>query len=254
MLYGRTSLLVVILLVVCSLSVRSEESGDELQELRLSVQALRQQNLSMQKQLQEALMKIEVLNLKSARTAPGNSTTEKKSGALREVPETAEELRWQMLTTLRLLRREQLSNEELEQRLRKVTLLAGEAIKSADKVDAKKRALLEDEIRSIRNLLGPLVLDGRKRESDEGSQDINVDALRKAKVANVRKDLSLVVLSVGRQHGVKPGMPFDIVRENKLVATVYVVEVRDQFCGALIERMEENNPVKVEDQAVLRKS
>lgn len=244
----------IVLVVVCSLSVRSEEVGDELQELRLSVQALRQQNLSLQKQLQQALMKIEVLNLKDARSGPGGSFSEKNSGSLRGVPETPEELRWQMLTTLRLLRREQLANDELEQRLRKVTLLAGEAVKSAEKVDPKKRSLLEDEMRSVRSLLGPLLLEGREEATAESRYDINIESLKRAKVSEIRKDLSMVVLNVGAEHGVKPGMPFDIIRDNKLVATVYVVEVRDKLCGALIERMEESNPVKVEDLAVLRKS
>jgi hypothetical protein len=64
----------------------------------------------------------------------------------------------------------------------------------------------------------------------------------------------LVVLKIGLEHGFQPGMPFDIVRNDKLVATVYVVEVRGKVCGALIERMEEGNPVKIDDRAVLRKS
>ena len=193
-------------------------------------------------------MKVEVLNLKTARSA---SSTEKKSDALKAVPETPEELRWQMLTTLRLLRREQLAARELEQRLRKINLLAGDAIKSAEKIDPKKRALLEDEMRSIRKLLGPI---GPARSESESDGSVDMEALKKARVAEFRKDLSLVVLDIGRVHGVQPGMPFDIVRNEKLVATVYVVEVRDKVCGALIERMEEDNPVKVDDQAVLRKS
>jgi hypothetical protein len=220
----------------------------ELQELRLSVQALRQQNLSLQKQLQEALMKIEVLNMRAERSG---SPVAKKSDEVKNLPESPEELRWQMLTTLKLLRREELANAELEQRLRKLNLLAGDAIKSVEKMDPKKRAMLEDEMRSIRKLLGPVRMAQGSRRGDE---NIDVEALGRAKVSDFRKNLSLVVLNVGSEHGVRAGMPFDIVRDNKLVASVYVVEVRDKVCGALIERMEENNPVKVEDRAVLRKS
>jgi hypothetical protein len=49
-------------------------------------------------------------------------------------------------------------------------------------------------------------------------------------------------------------MPFDIVRKDRLVATAVVVDVRDEICGALIERMDKKNPVRPEDQAMLRKS
>jgi len=198
-------------------------------------------------------MKIEVLNLRDARSGPGGSYSEKKSGGLKAVPETPEELRWQMLTTLRLLRREQLAGKELGQRLRKVTLLAEDAVKSAEKIEPKKRALLEDELRAVKKLLGPVKWE-RKEVAEVGQmENLDVEALKKARVAEFRKDLSLVVLNVGWEHGIRTGMPFDIVRDNKLVATVYVVEVRDKICGALIERMEESNPVRAEDRAVLRK-
>ena len=222
-----------------------------MQELRLSVQALRQQNLSLQKQLQEALMKIEVLNMKEARAKPaGGSAGQRNPEEVSDLPATPEQLRWQMLTTLKLLRREELANAELEQRLRKLNLLAGDAIKSSEKMDPKKRAMLEDEMRSIKKLLGP----ARLAQTQKGiAENIDVEALGRAKVSDFRKNLSLVVLNVGSEHGVRAGMPFDIVRDNKLVASVYVVEVREKVCGALIERMEENEPVRVEDRAVLRK-
>lgn len=199
-------------------------------------------------------MKIEALNVKLSRSGQGGSAPEKPSGALKELPGTPEELRWQLLTTLRLLRREQLAVEELEQRLRKITLVAEDAIKGADSVDPKKRALFEDEMRAARKLLGPAGPDRKQAVASGQAQNVDTAALHKAKVAEFRKQLSLVVLNVGRDHGVRAGMPFEITRDNKLVATVYVVEVRDRICGALIERMDERNPVKEDDRAILRKS
>ena len=199
-------------------------------------------------------MKIEVLNLKASRSGSGGSPAEKQADGLKELPDTPEELRWQLLTTLRLLRREQTAAEELEQRLRKITLLAEDTVRAADKVDPKKRALFEDEMRAVRKLLGPAGPD-RKHITETGQpENVDVEALKKVRVAEYRKQLSLVVLNVGREHGVRAGMPFDIVRDDKLVATVYVVEVREKICGALIERMDEKNPVKEEDRAVLRKT
>ena len=195
-------------------------------------------------------MKIEVLNMKDG--GRSSSFTEKKSGALKNLPETLEQLRWQMLTTLKMLRKSELANEELEKRLRRLTWSASEAIRSADKVDPKKRAEFEEELRLIKALIGPGL---REREADaRPAGDVDTSALDEAKVINVKRDLSLVVLNVGREQGVKLGMPFQVIRDGRLVAVVVVVDVRDKVCGALIERMDETNPVKVEDEAVLRKS
>ena len=195
-------------------------------------------------------MKIEVLNLKDG--GRSSSFTEKKSGALKNLPETPEQLRWQMLTTLKMLRKSELANEELEKRLRRLTWSASEAIRSADKVDPKKRAEFEEELRLIKTLIVPGL---RERDADaRPAGDVDTSALDEAKVINVKRDLSLVVLNVGREQGVKLGMPFQVIRDGRLVAVVVVVDVRDKVCGALIERMDETNPVKVEDEAVLRKS
>ena len=196
----------------------------------------------------EALAKLEVLNRRERRQ-PAEGAAQPSEAELRNIPQTAEQLRWQMLTTLRLLRKSELARQELEQRLRKLQWTASEAIHTAKELDGKKRASFEEEARSTQKLLGPPQLRGTTTE-------VNVDpqGLQKAKVVEVRKDLSLVVLNVGARQGIQLGMPFDIVRDGKLVAVVIVAEVRNDVCGALIERMEEKNPVRSEDLAVLRTS
>jgi hypothetical protein len=63
-------------------------------------------------------------------------------------------------------------------------------------------------------------------------------ALEAATVVDVNAKLQVVVLNVGQQAGVRVGMPFLVLRKDRLVGRVRVVEVRRQVCGAVIEEVE----------------
>jgi hypothetical protein len=68
-----------------------------------------------------------------------------------------------------------------------------------------------------------------------GSADGALDA---AKVLEVNPDLRLVVLNIGLLQGARIGMPVVILRGDRVVAELKIVEVRRRICGALIERVE----------------
>jgi hypothetical protein len=59
-----------------------------------------------------------------------------------------------------------------------------------------------------------------------------------ARVLDVNPKLRLVVLDIGAEHGARVGMPLLILRGDRVVATVRVVEVRARVCGAVIEKLE----------------
>jgi len=57
-----------------------------------------------------------------------------------------------------------------------------------------------------------------------------------------------VVFNVGARHGVHPGMPFSIFRQDKPVARALVVDVRQDVCGAVVQdQVSKDEPVKVGD-------
>jgi hypothetical protein len=68
-----------------------------------------------------------------------------------------------------------------------------------------------------------------------GSADGALDA---ARVLDVNPNLRLVVLNIGLLHGARIGMPVVILRGDRVVAELKIVEVRRRICGALIERVE----------------
>jgi hypothetical protein len=59
--------------------------------------------------------------------------------------------------------------------------------------------------------------------------------LLNASVISVKDEWSFVVANLGEKHGVKIGMPLRVMRGEQTIATLRVVDVRQQICGAVIE-------------------
>jgi hypothetical protein len=54
-------------------------------------------------------------------------------------------------------------------------------------------------------------------------------------VVEVKPELALVVANLGARQGVKTGMPFQVWRGNKQIASVRVVDVRYAVSGAIVQ-------------------
>ncbi len=61
--------------------------------------------------------------------------------------------------------------------------------------------------------------------------------LSDAIVIETKDEISLVVANVGRSHGVKVGMPFNVLRDGKVINQVKVVDVREKISGAVIQSL-----------------
>ncbi|MEZ5387876.1 MAG: hypothetical protein R3F13_20395 [Prosthecobacter sp.] len=73
--------------------------------------------------------------------------------------------------------------------------------------------------------------------------------LQSARVVSLKADLGIAVLSIGARNGVKPGMPFEIYREDKPIAKVLITEVRNTVCGAVVQELASaSDPVRVGDR------
>jgi hypothetical protein len=73
--------------------------------------------------------------------------------------------------------------------------------------------------------------------------------LKDARIVSLKNELGIAVLSVGARDGVKPGMPFEIYREDKPIAKVLVTEVRNSVSGAVVQELANiADPVQVGDK------
>jgi len=114
-------------------------------------------------------------------------------------------------------------------------------LKNASSVDGDARMALETEIRSSTELLG---VAGAAQPAESGDP---AGTLTDARVISVKDELALVVANLGRQQGVKIGMPFQVWREGRKIGIVRVVDVREKIAGAVIQSLDPSEKVKVGD-------
>ena len=74
-------------------------------------------------------------------------------------------------------------------------------------------------------------------------------SLMDGSVISVKDEWSFVVGNLGEKQGVKIGMPMRVMRGDKKIATLRVVDVRQRICGAVIQEMDSGKEqIKVGDR------
>ena len=115
-------------------------------------------------------------------------------------------------------------------------------LKGATSTDSEARMALETHLRSSNEILGKssaTVVEGAAAQA----------TLTDAMVISIKDELSLIVTNVGLRQGVKVGMPFQVIRDNREVGTVRVVDVREKIAGAVIQNLSsEKEKIRVGDR------
>lgn len=115
-------------------------------------------------------------------------------------------------------------------------------LQGATSTDSEARMALETHLRSSSEVLGktsPTVVEGGAAQA----------TLTDAMVISIKDELSLIVTNVGVRHGVKVGMPFQVIRDNREVGTVRIVDVREKIAGAVIQNLSsEKEKIQVGDR------
>jgi len=161
------------------------------------------------RELEDAQLRLENL---------GVSANDSKTGVL-------ESRLLQCLRELRVLRD---SNEAARGQL----LMLSEAVQmlmltSAD-TNPQSRMAVEAELRKTSEVLGLAGQASPKAVS--ASLDLGL-------VIESKEDLSLVVINLGKEHGVKIGMPFQVLRNGKLINRLKIVEVREKISGGVVQSL-----------------
>ena len=133
-------------------------------------------------------------------------------------------LRTRLLAAVRDLRLLQKENDEAKERLTALSESVMTLLKTSEGIDAKARLRVEESLRAANSLIG---------RSTKGQG--NPAGITGGRVIDVKPDLALVVSDLGSRQGVKTGMPFQVWRGDKQVASVRVVDVRDAVSGAIVQ-------------------
>jgi len=131
--------------------------------------------------------------------------------------------------------------EKLSEQLIRINEAILRFVKNASSVDGDARMGLETEMRSSSELLGLAA-------SVQPAANTNpAGSLTDARVISVKDELDLVVANLGRQQGVKLGMPFQVWRDGRKIGIVRVVDVRESISGAVIQSLDPSEKPKVGD-------
>src|SRR5438046_10117877 len=112
-------------------------------------------------------------------------------------------------------------------------------LKTSQNADAKARMDVETQLRSIDKLV----------TKSSNTPDLPEPSLMDGNVISVKDEWSFVVGNLGEKQGVKVGMPMRVMRDDRKIATLRVVDVRQKICGAVIQEMDsEKQKIRVGDR------
>jgi predicted RNase H-like nuclease (RuvC/YqgF family) len=112
-------------------------------------------------------------------------------------------------------------------------------LKTSQGGDAKARMEVEAQLRSINMLI----------TKSTTTPDVPEPGLMDGSVISIKEEWSFVVGNLGEKQGVKIGMPMRVMQDDRKIATLRVVDVRQKICGAVIQEMNSSKErIKVGDR------
>jgi hypothetical protein len=139
------------------------------------------------------------------------------------------------------LYRSEMKRREALVLLDKLLVTTDQLLQTAPNYDPKVRADYEVASRSAKDYLA-----GRNAAAIPLAS-----SLADGQIADTNPELNAVILNLGKNQGVKEGMPFLIYQDNVEVGTVKVVLARDQVSAAQVESLKPNTVLKVGDRAAV---
>ena len=160
------------------------------------------------------------------------------------VGDNKEALEERLLNAVRDLALVRDEKEKIAERLVALSETALLYMRTATVADPKVRLEMEAQLRAANEA----VQADRLGKADKGQPEEPPATLTDARVVSMKEEFSLIIANVGSRDGVKIGMPFQVVRDNKFIARVRVVDVRERISGAVVEEYSSNKEkVKVGD-------
>jgi len=212
------------------------EQEIESSETRTALEALLRENAELRKKLEQAESTVAALQKNLANATGEAEVLKRKVSELMlrfealgfDAAGDSDRVGQRLLKAVSDLR---LSDEDRET-LRKALIELSETVlhyqAAAPTTNTEARAALEVAMRNASKALG-----GFAAEIAEGTPV--AASLTEALVISIVEDYALVVANVGRNHGVKVGMPFRVIRGESELGVVRMVDVREKISGAVIQ-------------------
>lgn len=70
------------------------------------------------------------------------------------------------------------------------------------------------------------------------------------RILEVNRELGVVILNAGRPQGVRPGLELSVIRSEKVIGTLRVIDARSRISGAVVLRLEKTYP-RAQDRVIM---
>lgn len=213
---------VTALVALEKLLAENRKLRSEAEEARKLAAASTAESEIFKRQVQELILRME---------AVGSSTTD---------PSKLEQRLLQAVHDLQLSDRNQ---KGLSASLMRMVQLSQAFIETTD---AETKMVLQTELKNAEETLVKAAVGdfgALKNKATETPPD-----LQSGKISAVKPELGCVVINLGTKQGVRVGMPFQVRRGTKLIATIRVVDARHGFAGTVIQNLvSDKEPIKLGD-------
>src|SRR5438105_9545981 len=190
----------------------------EYTEAKMMLDTTAQENAAMREQLRIAQEQIKSLTESLAIANAEGEVFKRETGELKlrmealgldaASPDRAK-LEQRLLKAVSDLKIVQAEKEKLADQLVRLAEAVMRFLKTADSSDGDARMAIETEMRSTSEALGAMAGGAQQKVANAQQQPAT---LTDGKVISVKEELALVVANLGREQGVKIGMPFQIWR------------------------------------------
>jgi hypothetical protein len=214
------------------------ESKVENEERTVTAAALLAQNEDLRKQLS-----LQQESLKTLTTSLAESNAEAElfrrkysdlelrmeALGLQSTSKDRAKLEQRLLAAVSDLQLAQKERDEYRDQMLRLSEALWRYLKTSQSGDAQARMEVETQMRSTNQLV---------TTSKDSLPQAAQPSLLDGSVISVKDEWSFVVGNLGEKQGVKIGMPMRVIRGDRKIATVRVVDVRQKICGAVIQEMD----------------
>ncbi len=241
------ALLLAVALV--TLSAARGQSQLEWQELQTALQVAAQKIQALEGQVAASSEKSAALSQSAAAANKESDELRERYERLRGLLEglgiaalenSTDQLQDRLLAAASDFRLAEESRQKLAQSLMDLSEAALQFAQGATNPDPALNERLSKSLASAEQVL----VSASARAGDQPSTQLS-----DARIVSLKQNMGIAVLSVGSRDGVKPGMPFQVYREDRPIAKILVTEVRSSVSGAVVQELANaSDPVRVGDR------
>lgn len=152
-------------------------------------------------------------------------------------------LEQRLLTAASDLRVAERDRAQLREALSGLSEAAKRFSQKAATTDAEAKHAFDEQVKEAARMLAVSSTTATNAVAPPGT-------LTDGQVINISDELALVIVNVGSRQGVSAGMSFQVTRDNHIIGSVRVVDVREKIAGAVVESLSsEKDRIRVGDRA-----